>query len=372
MNAEPSQSTALPPEAGPSHRDPGIQALERALRASFRLLQFLLVVFVALFLASGFFTIQEDQVGLVLHLGPIRQDREGKKVLQPGPHWAWPDPIDRVILIPARDQTLAVDAFWYRDREELMSGGGKEIPKTLMPGLDGYGVTGDRNILHSSWSVRYRIDDPVAYVLALSGKSPHPLLESLLSQCVLQCLSGLSIDQALLTEVELLRGIVERRLQDRLDALHLGIQVSRLDLVRTTPPRQTREAFDAATRAGSEMRLKLEEARTDAQRLRQNAIAEAARIESEARAYQTRAELETRAEAEYFTQLLPSFRKDPSGFLRRLYLENVPPALSRAREKFLLNPDRDGQQRILQIEMENLSKYRSRGQPAGQAKETPP
>lgn len=363
MTSAENKSSTQPNTPVTGQRDPGIEALERALKASFHLLQLLLVVLVALFLASGFFTVEEDKVGLVLHFGKIRQGRDGKRAIPPGPHWAWPDPIDKVIRIPARDQSLTLNSFWYHDQDEITAGGDKKVPQTLLPGVDGYCVTGDGNILHSSWSVRYRIQDAASFYLVTNGEGPRVFLDSLLSSAVLHSVSGMMADQALLTDLEKWREQVHRGLQARLDALELGIQISRLDLVRNAPPRQTKEAFDDAIKAGNEKRLKIEEAKAEANRIRQNALGDSARIRSEAQAYKVRVELETKAEAENFTQLLPSYRKDPAGFLHRLYMENVPVALARAKEKFLLSPDKDGHQRILQIEMEGRSKYRTREKP---------
>jgi membrane protease subunit HflK len=341
-------------------QDPGIQALERALRASFRLLQLLIAVLLVLFLASGFFTVEDGKVALVLHLGKIRQVQKAgivvPDVLQAGGHWAWPDPIDKVIRLPAGEQSLEVKAFWYNDEARDATSGQKAIPKTLIPGLDGYCVTGDRNILHTSWSVHYRIDSPVDYFLA-TGEAPDAVLESLLSRAVVRTAGERTIDDAFLADVERFQTTVEQRFRELADRLRLGIHVSKVNMVEKSAPRQTREAFLAATDAGNKKRLMEDEAKSEANRIRQNAGAEKARVVAEAAAYRTRIVLEAQADANTFQQLLPKFQKDPDGLRQQLFIEAMSEVMAKAKERFVFSPETE-KRRVVRIELESQSQRR--------------
>ena len=65
--------------------DAGSQALSEALRSSFAIVRFLMVLLVLAFLCSGIFKVGPDERAIKLHLGkPVR----GGELLGPGLHWS--------------------------------------------------------------------------------------------------------------------------------------------------------------------------------------------------------------------------------------------------------------------------------------------
>src|SRR6185369_16563350 len=74
--------------APPSPVDSGSQALAEALRSSFAIVKLVMIVLLAVFLFSGFFTVGPQEKAIILRLG--RPLGEGEKaLLGAGPHWAW-------------------------------------------------------------------------------------------------------------------------------------------------------------------------------------------------------------------------------------------------------------------------------------------
>src|SRR6266496_3554567 len=73
--------------------DAGSQALSEALRSSFAVVKFLMVVLLFVFLLSGFFTVGPQERAIILRLGkPVGQGE--KALLGPGLHLSFPYPID--------------------------------------------------------------------------------------------------------------------------------------------------------------------------------------------------------------------------------------------------------------------------------------
>ena len=362
----PSTSQVLQPDsAAVRATDPGLEALSKALRASFRLLQILILFLLCAFLASGSFQVEDGEIGFVLHMGKIRQKIKagtllGPDILKPGLHWAWPAPIDKHIIVPSGEQNRKVDAFWYNEEASYTVSGHKRTPKSLAPGIDGYSFTGDRNILHTSWSIRYRINNPVDYFMATDNKTEtfQTILESFLSQAVIHTVSKMTIDQAFLTQVEDFRNEVKKRLEKSVRNLSLGVRISGVELVRNAPPRQTKDAFDAAINAGNRKRLKIDQAKTEANRITQNSAAESISIEAQAVADRTRIVLEAEADAHTFSQLLPEYRENRDGLLQQLYMEGVSEALASAKERFIFSPDKEGARKI-RIELESQTKFQT-------------
>src|SRR5271169_4771192 len=79
-----------PPELPDTPVDAGSQALSEALRSSFGIVKFLMVVLVFVFFASGLFTVQPQQRAIILRLGkPVGVGENA--LLGPGTlHWSYP------------------------------------------------------------------------------------------------------------------------------------------------------------------------------------------------------------------------------------------------------------------------------------------
>src|SRR5689334_19173553 len=73
--------------------DSGSQALSEALRSSFALVKFVMLVLVLVFLASGVFQVKNGTRAIVLRFGkPVGSGESA--LLKPGLHFSWPYPID--------------------------------------------------------------------------------------------------------------------------------------------------------------------------------------------------------------------------------------------------------------------------------------
>ncbi len=100
-----------PPPATPV--DSSSQALAEALRGSFNVVKFLMLVLVVIFIGSGFFTVGQQERAVILRLGKPLGEGE-KALLNPGPHWAWPYPIDEVVKVPITEvQIIRSSIGWY-------------------------------------------------------------------------------------------------------------------------------------------------------------------------------------------------------------------------------------------------------------------
>src|SRR6266496_6181216 len=76
--------------------DAGSQALSEALRSSFVIVKFIMILLLLVFLASGFFTVGPQERAILLRLGkPVGQGE--KALLLPGLHWSLPYPIDEYV-----------------------------------------------------------------------------------------------------------------------------------------------------------------------------------------------------------------------------------------------------------------------------------
>src|ERR1043166_8246774 len=103
-----------PPEQRPDFPlDSGSQALSEALRSSFGIVKFLMVILVLVFLASGIFQVGPQERAIRLHFGkPVGEGN--KALLRPGLHWSYPYPIDeRTNVSISGIQKVTSTVGWY-------------------------------------------------------------------------------------------------------------------------------------------------------------------------------------------------------------------------------------------------------------------
>src|ERR1700677_3568785 len=153
------------PSPPPPAEDAGSQALSDALRSSFFIVKIIMVALVLLFLGSGFFTVGPQQQAIVLRLGkPVGQGLQA--LLNPGFHWAFPSPIDEVILVTNTTlHTVDSTVGWFQSPEDRAKGTPEpQMGNQLNPATTSYALTADTNIIHVVGALRYHITEPIDFL----------------------------------------------------------------------------------------------------------------------------------------------------------------------------------------------------------------
>ncbi len=381
------------PPAG-EELDAASRSLSEALRMSFVILKVIMIILVVAFLASGFETIDSDEQAIVLRFGKIRAGG----LLEPGPHWVFPYPIDEIIKIPVLTKVpLDINSFWYHQtKQEMLAGGPPRVrPGTgLRPLLDGYclsrsekdaeAVAGsdgsDYNIVHTKWQLTYQINDPDrffrgVYVRDIKPGDDYfdvitgddgvkPLLESLFEDAVVTAMVNYTIDDAI-SSLSAIPRQVERLLQDKLEEIESGIRVESVQLTRSEPPPHIKAAFDASIMASQAGQKVVTEAKTYATNTlneaagpvaeRLHAVLQDETVDeqvkeslwanlggtarermADAQAYQARVVETAKANADYLERLLPEYRLRPHLVVQSLFLDAMRRIYENADEKFII------------------------------------
>lgn len=323
-------------------QDSGHAALTAAMNVSFRLLRWVMLFVVAAYLLSGVFIVGQHERAYVLVFGSV--DGLGSdRLKQPGLHWTWPRPIAEIVRIPTeRVQSVQSDTFWFRDDQP--PGPENQPPRSLRPGIDGYTLTGDANLIHSKWVVRYTVTDPE--IVSFRIINVDGILQRELDHAVFQCSTRLSVDKALRTEIEAFRSAVDSELRRRAEALKLGIRVERVDVLALAPPRQVAASFAEVVSSEQERGTKISTARAAAIRALNEAQGEAARLTAEGETYKRRVVAEVKASADYFTKVNIQYQKNPDIIARTLLQDTLRRTLSGVDDRFLIRRNDHGQQQL--------------------------
>ncbi len=329
--------------------DAGSQALSEALRSSFGIVKFVMLVLVCVFLGSGFFTVGPQEQAIIIRLGkPVGEGQ--KALLGPGLHWSFPFPIDEYKKVPITSiQKVTSTIGWYATTPEQELAG-TEIPSLpvntpMNPLTDGYVMTADKNILHARATLTYHIADPIRYVFNFVNASNT--VRYALDNALLLTAAEFNIDDILTRDRAGFKEAVRKRTVALVESQELGVEVEEC-LIEVKPPKQLKDAFDNVARALETRDKSLNTALSDANQTTNRASADAqGRIDA---AQKDRARLvkDIEGEAQRFKDVLPKYNENPKLFVQQRLTVALANVLTNAQEKvFLTTGDKQKELRIL-------------------------
>ena len=339
------------PAALEGAEDAGTQALSGALKSSFAIVKVVMAGLVVLFLFSGFFVVGPQEKAIVLRFGVPAGGGDGK-LLGPGPHWAFPPPIDEVVRIPVGQvQNVNSTVGWYATTVASEAAGTEMPPgESLRPVLDGYLLTGDENIVHLRATLRYRIAEPgLRYVLDFANASN--LVEHAFNNALLFAAARYRVDDALTRDQAGLREVARNRFEQLVAQHQLGITEIQIDNMQVIPPRQLKDAFARVTEAEVRRAKELNEAKSYENQTISKARAEAESRKNLGEAERTRLVEFVAAEVERFTNNLPAWRANRELFTQQRQSDVLRIVYTNAQEK-LVAPNRGpGTSRELRLQI---------------------
>jgi modulator of FtsH protease HflK len=343
MNGEKPQ---VPSGAPDSAVDSGSQALSEALRSSFGIVKIVMGLLIVLFIFSGFFVVGPQERALVLHFGRAPVEQGEKALLGPGLHFSWPYPIDEYVKIPITGvQKANSTACWYATTPAAEAAGTEPPPgPTLNPGMDGYGITADENIVHSRATVTYRISDPVRFEFGLSDA--RRAITNALDDALLYATAHYQVDDILTRDRIGFRELVLKRAIQLADAQNLGVTIEQCT-INSIPPRQqnVRQAFDDVLKAEIDRSKKLDNARSYENTMTNRAVADAAGKINLAESERVRMVNEVSSRAQQFSELLPKYQENPTLFVQQRLMDTLGRAFTNVQDKILVPESMDGNQR---------------------------
>ena len=276
------------------------------------------VAVVALWLLSGIYIVNPDEVGVVMRFG--KYDR----TVGPGPHYALPTPIETVFK-PQVSRVLRVEIS-----------GGRRIRRDNGPVANGIDMlTGDENIVNVQFSVQYRIKDPVLYLFNVLN--PTEMVRSAAEAAMREVIGNNKIE-AVITDGKLqIQNDAAVLLQSLLDSYGAGISVIAVQFQGVVPPPEVSAAFNDVTNARENKNRFINQAEAYRNELLPRARGEAAAILNEANAYMATRVNQAQGDAARFEALLEQYRKAPKVMEQRLYYEAMETILRNATDKILLD-----------------------------------
>ncbi len=272
------------------------KSLADALRLSFRLLSFFMVLVAVLFVFTGLSQIQPNERGIRLLFGKI-QGEGVARVLGEGLAWSLPEPIGRVEKIPTGERKLEINDFWlYTTPEDALKplSERRVSAEGLRPAWDGALLTGDRALVHIKLICNYRIgfgDDKPDAEMVIDYVSnivePDEVVRSAVCNATIRLAATLTADM-ILTAGKVGGGeatdgqttesqdefseAIRKDSQKILDSMRSGIRISSVKIESRIPPLAARAAFDDVNTARQEKDALRKKAIGDANNILREAV----------------------------------------------------------------------------------------------------
>jgi membrane protease subunit HflK len=297
----------------------------------------LLAVAVAVFVwgITGFFTVNPDELGLVLRFGAYSWDAK------PGWHYHYPYPIETVIT-PKVTHVNRTDVG-MRSVDDLRRGSSsRDVPEESLM------LTGDENIVDVDFSVFWQIKADGAGDYLFNIQSQEGTVKAVAESAMREVIGHQEVNVAAVAVgtppspapapgaaaavspgsiLNAGRGAIESQVQEimqkTLDGYGAGIQITQVQLQKVDPPAQVIDSFRDVQAALSDQDRFQNEAQTYANKVVPEARGRAAKITQDAEAYREQTVAEATGQASRFLQVYEEYKKAPDVTRERMYLETM-------------------------------------------------
>jgi modulator of FtsH protease HflK len=275
-----------------------------------------LIAIVVFWLASGFYIVQPDEVGIVLRFGAYN------RTTQPGLNYHLPGPIETVLRPSVTRVNRTEIGYRSGETQTMRESVSEQVPEEALM------LTGDENIIDVNFTVFWVISDAKAYLFNI--RDPELTVKSAAESAMREVVGETPIAQALAEGRAKIEAETRQLLQTILDSYNAGIEITQLQLQRVDPPAEVIDAFrDVQAALADRARL-----RNEAESYRNSIIpiarGDAVRIEQEAEAYRLATVARAQGDAARFLAVYNAFKASQDVTMQRLYLETMEEVLKNA------------------------------------------
>jgi membrane protease subunit HflK len=252
-----------------------------------------------LWIASGFYIVNEGQRGIVLRFGKYVE------TTQAGLRWHLPYPVEVVETVNV-SQVRTVE-IGYRNNVRS-----KVLKESLM-------LTDDENIIDIQFAVQYILKNPEEFLF--NNREPENAVLQAAETAIREIIGKSKMDFVLYEGREQVAAKATQLMQEILDRYKIGIAISKVTMQNAQPPEQVQAAFDDAVKAGQDRERQKNEGQAYANDVIPKAKGNAARLLEEAEGYKQRVIASSEGDASRFKQVLVEYNKAPGVTRDRLYLD---------------------------------------------------
>ena len=274
-----------------------------------RVITALIIILVLIFLATGLYTINPEEVGVIQRFGKYTS------TTTPGLHFKIPFGVDNLTKVKVTN--VYKEEFGFR---------------TIQPGInsrfssrdfssESLMLTGDLNIADLEWIVQYRVKDPVKYLFNV--RDIEKTIRDGSEATIRQIVGDRSVDEVIVLSRKEINDLAQIKLQKLLDGYETGVEIVTINLQNVNPPDKVKPAFDNVNSSKQEKERIVNEAWEQYNRVIPEARGKAKQTIQEAEGYAVNRVNRAQGEADRFNQIYQEYKQSKSVTRKRLYLETM-------------------------------------------------
>ena len=286
----------------------------------------ILVIVIIMVASSTFFTVKQDEVGIVQLFGRY------VRTAQPGLNFKLPIGLEKVTKVNVK--RIQTEEFGFTSartdsRSRFKAAGSENINVALM-------LTGDLNVALVPWIVQYRVKNPYDYLFKV-----HDIRRILtdMSEASMRLVVGdRSINEVISKRDEI---AVEARglLQKELDDAETGIHIVTIEMKRTNVPGPVQPSFNEVNQATQEKEQLIYQAKEEYNQSIPRARGEADRTIKTAEGYALNRVNRAKGDASRFENIYQQYVKAKDVTKRRMYLETMGRLFPKLGPKYIIDAD---------------------------------
>jgi len=301
-----------------------------------------IVVLAVILLVSSFYTVDPEQVGLVLRFGKFVRSTD------PGLHVKLPFGIESVTKVPVQRQLK--QEFGFRTARADVRTQYSGANYTQESGM----LTGDLNSAQVEWVVQYRVVDPYKYLFRVRNVTET---FRAMSEAVMRKVVGdRTVNEILTVGRQEAADLAKQELQELCDQYETGIKVEQVVLQDVNPPDAVKPSFNEVNQAQQEKEKLINEAQSEYNKVIPKAKGQALQTVQEAEGYALDRVNRASGDSARFVSLYDAYMKAPEVTRKRIYLETMNDVLPKVERKIVVDDKVKGLLPLLNLNESPVSK----------------
>ncbi|MDD2839608.1 MAG: FtsH protease activity modulator HflK [Rickettsiales bacterium] len=260
----------------------------------------IVIVLIALWLASGIYKVNSDQNGVVLYFGKYYE------TTSPGLHFYVPYPVGKIEKVSTT--TINKEEFGFSSTK------GSSDEESLM-------LTGDENIADIDFEVQWKIGNVKDYLFSI--KNQKTTIRSATESVMREIIANRQIDDVLANKKFEIESEAKQLLQSILNSYNSGVEIITVQLLRADPPEEVISAFRDVQTAKADKESKINEAESYNNDVMPKARGEAEAVIQKAEAYKKAIVSEAEGETERFNKIYKEYELNKNITKKRIYIETM-------------------------------------------------
>jgi membrane protease subunit HflK len=292
-----------------------------------------IVIIIAIYLATGIYTIGPSEVGLVKRFGRY------VATVDPGMHYHLPAPIESVVSVNILE--VRKEEIGFRTVSLPPS------PRYQTVETEALMLTGDGNITHVEMVVQYRVKEPELFAFNLIA--PRTIVKQAAEAVLREQVATRTLDETLTEERDVIGADTLIALQALLDTYGTGIAIDNVQLQDVKPPAEVVSAFDDVNSARQDKEKLINQAGEYALDILPRARGQAQEIGNQAEAYKQTRIKGAEGDVARFAEVLGKYELGEEVTRTRLYIEAMEEILP-GMDKTILSGNTEGVLKLLNLD----------------------